>query len=117
MSALLAQQRRGLAEADFQETRPSLQWTHLALGHPPVATRLTLVPEGEARTEPEGVGVQLPALYSDLATVAWLDDDELEGRTTDPFEDADRQQWALVRLVCGTALAVCVLGLASHLVG
>ena len=53
--------------------------------------------------------------YHDLTTAAWLDDDAAEPEAA--FDAVDRQSWALARLVCGTALAVAALGLASFLVG
>jgi hypothetical protein len=110
MSALLAQHRRGFAELDFQETRPSFQWPPEALLPPTVAWRSAPPPADSAEA------VQHPLrLYHDLTTAAWLDDDVAEPEAA--FDAVDRQSWALARLVCGAALAVGALGLAGYLVG
>jgi hypothetical protein len=109
MSALLAQPRRGFAELDFQETRPSFQWPQEARLPPTVAWRAAPPPGNSAEA------AQHPLRpYHDLTTAAWLDD------ATEPdaaLDAVDRQSWALARLVCGAALAVGALGLAGYLVG
>lgn len=103
MSALLAQQRRGWAEPEFQETRPSFHWPQEAWLPPTAAWRVVPPPSGE----PEAAQHPL-CLYHDLTTAAWLDEDT---------DAVDRQSWALARLVCAAALAVGALGLASYLLG
>jgi hypothetical protein len=109
MSVLLAQTRRGFAEPAFQETRPSFQWPQEAWLPPTVAWR-PASPPGDAAE------AQHPLrLYHDLTTAAWLDEDAAEPEAA--LDAVDRQSWALARLVCGAALAVAALGLASYLVG
>jgi hypothetical protein len=110
MSALLAQPRRGFAEFDFQETRPSFQRPQEAQVPPTVTWRAAAPPADAAEATEHPL-----RLYHDLTTAAWLDEDAAEPEAA--FDAVDRQSWALARLVCGTALAVAALGLASFLVG
>ncbi len=112
MSALLAQPRRGVAELDFQETRPSFQWPQDAWLPPTVVWRA--VPSRSPEPEPAPHPLQR---YHDLTTAAWLDEDTDAAGSDAALDAIDRQSWALARLVCGTALAVAALGLASFLVG
>ena len=111
MSALLAQQRRGFAELDFQATRPSFQRPQEAR-LPPTVTWRAAPPPADAEEATE----HPLRRYHDLTTAAWLDDEDAAGPEA-AFDAVDRQSWALARLVCGTALAVAALGLASFLVG
>lgn len=107
MAAVFVHQRPGVAQLDFQETRPSFQWTPDWL--PPHAAKRAL-PVPRPQPEPDAM-----RLYHDLTTAAWLDEDAAEPEAA--FDAVDRQSWALARLVCGAALAVGALGLASYLVG
>ncbi len=112
MAAVFVHQRPGVARLDFQETRPSFQWQQ-EVWLPPAPAKRAAPP----RT-PEPAPAPHPLrLYHDLTTAAWLDDD-IDGVEPGAALDAvDRQSWALARLVCGAALAVGALGLASYLVG
>ena len=110
MAAVFVHQGAGVAELDFQETRPSFQWPQEAWLPPTVAWRA--VPQRSAEPEPVPHPLQR---YHDLTTAAWLDDDATEPEAA--LNAVDRQSWALARLVCGAALAVGALGLASYLVG
>jgi hypothetical protein len=112
MSALLAQQRRGFAEFDFQETRPSFQWPQEPWS-PPTAVGRAL-PQRDPEPEPAPHPLQR---YHDLTTAAGLDEGVDAPRLDAALDAVDRQSWALARLVCGAALAVAALGLASFLVG
>lgn len=112
MSALLAQQRRGFAELDFQETRPSFQWPQEAWAPPTPARRVTPPPTRELAPAPHPL-----QRYHDLTTAAWLDEGTDAAGSDAALDAVDRQSWALARLVCGTALAVAALGLASFLIG
>ena len=112
MSALLAQPRRGFAELDFQETRPSFRWPQET--RPPQAPERRVAPPRALEPAPAPHPLRP---YHDLTTAAWLDDD-IDGVEPGAALDAvDRQSWALARLVCGAALAVGALGLASYLIG
>lgn len=112
MAAVFVHQRPGVAQLDFQETRPSFQWQQEVWLPPAPAKRVP--PARSAELEPAPHALRL---YHDLTTAAWLDDD-IDGIEPDAALDAvDRQSWALARLVCGAALAVSALGLASYLVG
>ncbi len=110
MAAVFVHQGAGVAELDFQETRPSFLWpqeTWLpATAHP----RAVLPPSSPPEPPPHPL-----QRYHDLTTAAWLDDDA--SGADGPFDAVDRQSWALARLVCGAALAVGALGMASYLVG
>ena len=110
MAALFVHQGAGVAELDFQETRPSFQWPQEAWLPPTMPWRVVPPP----RNESEAASHPLHR-YHDLTTAAWLDED-VEG-SDGPFGSVDRQSWALARLVCGAALAVGALGLAGYLVG
>jgi hypothetical protein len=110
MAALFVHQGAGVAELDFQETRPSFQWPQEAWLPPTVAWRA--VPQRSAEPEPHPL-----QRYHDLTTAAWLDEDTDAAGADAALDAVDRQSWALARLVCGTALAVAALGLASFLVG
>jgi hypothetical protein len=110
MAAVFVHQRPGVAQLDFQETRPSFQWAPEVWLPPPPAKRALPVPRQEAEPAPDAL-----RLYHDLTTAAWLDEDAAGPEAA--FDAVDRQSWALVRLVCGAALAVGALGLASFLVG
>jgi hypothetical protein len=112
MSALLAQQPRGFAELDFQETRPSFRRPQEAR-LPPQPGRRAVPPR---TPEPEPAPHPL-RLYHDLTTAAWLDEDTDGVEPSAALDAVDRQSWALARLVCGAALAVGALGLASYLIG
>jgi hypothetical protein len=110
MAAVFVHQGAGVAELDFQETRPSFQWPQEAWLPPTMSWRAA--PPRNPEPEPAPHPLQR---YHDLTTAAWLDDD---ATAPDAALDAvDRQSWALARLVCGAALAVGALGLASYLVG
>jgi hypothetical protein len=111
MSALLAEQRHRFAELNFQETRPSFQRPQEARLPPTVTWWRAAPPPADAVEATE----HPLRLYHDLTTAAWLDEDAAEPEAA--FDAVDRQSWALARLVCGTALAVAALGLASFLVG
>jgi hypothetical protein len=112
MSALLAQHRSGFAEPDFQETWPSFQWPQEAWLSPSVSRRAA------PRRSPElGPAPHSLQLYHDLTAAAWLDEGTDVPRLDAALDAVDRQSWALARLVCGAALAVAALGLASFLVG
>jgi hypothetical protein len=110
MAAVFVHQVAGVAELDFQETRPSFQWPPEAWLPPTVARRPVLPPsdESEAASHPL-------RRYHDLTTAAWLDEDG--GEPEAALDAVDRQSWALARLVCGAAVAVGALGLAGYLVG
>ena len=110
MAAVFVHQGAGVAELDFQETRPSFQWPQEAW-LPSTASRRAAPPRS---AEPEPAPHPLQR-YHDLTTAAWLDDDAAEPEAA--FDAVDRQSWALARLVCGAALAVVALGLAGYLVG
>ncbi len=111
MSALLAQQRRGFAELDFQEIRPSFLRPQEA-PLPTVTWRAAPPPADAAEATEHPL-----RLYHDLTTAAWLDEDSDAPGSDAAIDAVDRQSWALARLVCGAALAVAALGLASFLVG
>lgn len=112
MAAVFVHQGAGVAELDFQETRPSFQWPQEPWLPPTVAWRA--VPPRSP--EPEAKPAQHPLQrYHDLTTAAWLDEDAAQPDAA--LDAVDRQSWALARLVCGTALAVGALALASYLVG
>jgi hypothetical protein len=111
MAAVFVHQGAGVAELDFQETRPSFQWPQEAWLPPTVARRA--LPQRSPEPEP---ALHHPLQrYHDLTTAAWLDEDVAEPEAA--LDAVDRQSWALARLVCGAALAVAALGLASYLVG
>jgi hypothetical protein len=110
MAAVFVHQGAGVAELDFQETRPSFQWPQEAWLPPTVAWRVVPPPADEPEPAPHPL-----RRYHDLTTAAWLDDDVAEPEAA--FDAVDRQSWALARLVCGAALAVGALGLAGYLVG
>jgi hypothetical protein len=110
MAAVFVHQGAGVAALDFQETRPSFQWPQEAW-LPPAAARRAALP---VSPEPETASHPLQR-YHDLTTAAWLDDGAAEPEAA--LDAVDRQSWALARLVCGAALAVGALGLASYLVG
>ncbi len=117
MSALHVQ-HQGAAEIDFQETCPSFKWAPLPCSPFDAVIRLTAAPNEAPRIEPAAVSTPWQRAYRDPTTAAWLENDDDDGRlAAEPFDDADRQQWALVRLVCGAALALSALALASHLLG
>jgi hypothetical protein len=114
MAAVFVHQGAGVAELDFQETRPSFQWAQEAW-LPPASPRRAVPPrtiEREADPQPAPHPLQR---YHDLTTAAWLD--EQADRPEAALDAVDRQSWALARLVCGTALAVGALALASYLAG
>ena len=113
MAAVFVHQGAGVAELDFQETRPSFQWPQEAWLPPTVAWR-AVPPSPEAEAKPAPHPLQR---YHDLTTAAWLDEDAQADRPDAALDAVDRQSWALARLVCGTALAVSALALASYLVG
>jgi hypothetical protein len=111
MSALLAQPHRGfVAELDFQETRPSFQWSQETWSAPTPVRRVVPPPSHEPVPHPL-------QRYHDLTTAAWLDEDTDAAGPEAALDAVDRQSWALARLVCGAALAVAALGLASFLIG
>lgn len=110
MAAVFFHQGAGVAELDFQETRPSFQWPQEAWLPPTVARRPVLPPSDE----PEAASHPLRR-YHDLTTAAWLDEDA--GEPEAALDAVDQQSWALARLVCGAAVAVGALGLAGYLVG
>jgi hypothetical protein len=110
MAALFVHQGAGVAELDFQETRPSFQWPQEVWLPPAVARRAVRPPSPPPEPAPHPL-----QHYHDLTTAAWLDEEVAESAA--PFDAVDRQSWALARLVCGTALAVAALGLASFLIG
>lgn len=110
MAAVFVHQGAGVAELDFQETRPSFKWPQEARLPPTVAWRAVPPPSDEAEPTPHAL-----RRYHDLTTAAWLDDDAAEPEAA--LDAVDRQSWALARLVCGAALAVGALGLAGYLVG
>jgi hypothetical protein len=112
MSALLAQQRRGWAEPDFQETRPSFHRPQEAWLPPTMAWRPATPPSDAAEPTPHPL-----QRYHDLTTAAWLDEDTDAAGPDAALDAVDRQSWTLARLVCGTALAVGALGLTSYLLG
>lgn len=114
MAAVFVHQGAGVAELDFQETRPSFQWPQEAWLPPTVSWRA--VPPSRPGPDPESAPHPLQR-YHDLTTAAWLDEDADPAGTDAALDAVDRQSWALARLVCGTALAVAALGLASFLVG
>jgi hypothetical protein len=116
MSALHVQ-HQGFAEIDFQETCPSFKWAPLPRSPFDAVARLAAAPGDAPRVPPEAVSTPWQSAYRDPATAAWLEDDDGGRLPAEPFDDADRQQWALVRLVCGAALALSALALASHLLG
>ncbi len=110
MAAVFVHQGAGVAGLDFQETRPGFHRRQEAR-LPPAAARRAAPPfSAEPETAPHPL-----QRYHDLTTAAWLDDDAAEPEAA--FDAVDRQSWALARLVCGAALAVGALGLASFLVG
>ncbi len=111
MAAVFIHQRPGVAQLDFQETRPSFQWAPEVWLPPAPAKRALPAPRPEPETAPDDA----LRLYHDLTTAAWLDEDAAEPEAA--LDAVDRQSWALARLVCGAALAVGALGLASYLVG
>ena len=112
MAALFVHQGAGVAELEFQETRPSFQWPQEAW-LPSTASRRAAPPRS---AEPEPAPHPLQR-YHDLTTAAWLDEGADAARPEAALDAVDRQSWALARLVCGAALAVAALGLASFLVG
>jgi hypothetical protein len=114
MAAVFVHQGAGVAELDFQETRPSFQWPQEAWLPPTVSWRAA--PPHSAEPEPTAAPHPLQR-YHDLTTAAWLDEDAEADRPDAALDAVDRQSWALARLVCGTALAVGALALASYLVG
>ncbi len=116
MAALFVHQGAGVAELDFQETRPSFQWPQEACLPPTVAWRVVPPPSPEPEPAPHSLQHSLQR-YHDLTTAAWLDEDTDTAGADAALDAVDRQSWALARLVCGTALAVAALGLASFLVG
>jgi hypothetical protein len=111
MAAVFVHQGAGVAELDFQETRPSFHWPQEAWLPPTVAWRAA-----PQRQEPEPVPHPLQR-YHDLTTAAWLDEDTDPAGPEAALDAVERQSWALARLVCGAALAVGALALASYLVG
>jgi hypothetical protein len=118
MAAVFVHQGAGVAELDFQETCPSFQWPQEAWV-PPLARRPAAAPRPSRPARPveaEPVAA-LSHRYHHLATAAWLDDDVDAGQADAALDAVDRQSWALARLVCGAALAVGALGLASYLIG
>ena len=110
MAALFVHQGAGVAELDFQETRPSFQWPQEAWLPPTMARRPVPLASGEPGAAPQPL-----RRYHDLTTAAWLEEDAAEPGAA--FDAVDRQSWALARLVCGAAVAVGALGLAGYLVG
>lgn len=110
MAAVFFHQGAGVAELDFQETRPSFLWTQEAW-LPPTPPRRPVPPPSD---ELDAAAHPLRR-YHDLTTAAWLDEDSAEPETA--FDAVDRQSWALARLVCGVAVALAALGLAGYLLG
>lgn len=111
MAAVFVHQGAGVAELDFQETRPSFRWPQEAWLPPPTMAWRGVPPPS---VEPEPAAHPLQRCH-DLTTAAWLDDDA--GDSNGPFDAVDRQSWVLARLVCAAALAVGSLGMVSYLVG
>jgi hypothetical protein len=120
MAAVFVHQRAGVAELDFQETCPSFQWPPDAWA-PPSLARRAAAPAPRASRPPPPAAAEPAApfalRYHDLTTAAWLDEDAHADRPDAALDAVDRQSWALARLVCGSALAVGALALASYLVG
>ena len=112
MAAVFVHQGAGVAELDFQDTRPSFQWPQEARLPPTVAWRAVPSPSDQPSAVPHAL-----RRYHDLTTAAWLDDDADATEPESAFDAVDRQSWALARLVCGAALAVGALGLAGYLLG
>jgi hypothetical protein len=115
MAAVFVHQGAGVAELDFQETRPSFQWPQEAWLPPTVAWRAAQ----QRNPEPDPVPAPHHPLqrYHDLTTAAWIDEDTGTAGADAALDAVDRQSWTLARLVCVTALAVAALGLACYLVG